>query len=46
VPLPLYFLAKTLFQSFAIVETFAKIREFAKIVTELPDIKEKTKKPR
>ena len=28
----------------AIVETFAKIREFAKIVTELPDIKEKPKK--
>ena len=28
----------------AIVETFAKIREFAKIVTELPDIKEEPKK--
>jgi len=26
------------------VETFAKIREFAKIVTELPDIKEEPKK--
>ena len=28
----------------AIVETFAKMREFAKIVTELPDIKEEPKK--
>ena len=28
----------------AIVETFAKIREFARIVTELPDIKEEPKK--
>jgi len=28
----------------AIVETFVKIREFAKIVTELPDIKEEIKK--
>ena len=28
----------------AIVETFAKIREFAKIVTELPDIKEEPMK--
>ena len=28
----------------AIVETFAKIREFAKIVTALPDIKEEPKK--
>ena len=28
----------------AIVETFTKIREFAKIVTELPDIKEEPKK--
>ena len=28
----------------AIVETFVKIREFAKIVTQLPDIKEETKK--
>jgi len=28
----------------AIVETFAKIREFAKIVTVLPDIKEETEK--
>jgi len=28
----------------AIVETFAKIREFAKIVTEFPDIKEEPKK--
>ena len=28
----------------AIVETFAKIREFAKIITELPDIKEEPKK--
>jgi len=28
----------------AIVETFAKIREFAKIVTELPDIKDEPKK--
>jgi len=28
----------------AIVETFARIREFAKIVTELPDIKEEPKK--
>ena len=28
----------------AIVETFAKIREFAKIVTQLPDIKEEPKK--
>ena len=28
----------------AIVETFAKIREFVKIVTELPDIKEEPKK--
>ena len=28
----------------AIVETFSKIREFAKIVTELPDIKEEPKK--
>jgi len=28
----------------AIVETFTKIREFAKIVTELPDIKEESKK--
>jgi len=28
----------------AIVETFAKIREFARIVTQLPDIKEEPKK--
>jgi len=28
----------------AIVETFARIREFAKIVTQLPDIKEESKK--
>ena len=28
----------------AIVETFTKIREFAKIVTQLPDIKEEPKK--
>jgi len=28
----------------AIVETFTKIRDFAKIVTQLPDIKEEPKK--